>query len=38
MAHIRKKPLSKKEWRELYKEAKFVVHVNNTIVKTGVID
>lgn len=35
---IRKKPLSKKEWRELYKEAKFEVHVNNTIVKTGVID
>jgi spore germination protein len=38
MAYIRKKPLSKKEWRELYKDATFEVHVNNTIVKTGVID
>jgi spore germination protein len=38
MAHIRKKPLSKTEWRELYKDATFEVHVNNTVVKTGVID
>jgi spore germination protein len=38
MAHIRKKPLSKKQWRELYKDATFEVHVNNKIVKTGVID
>lgn len=38
MAHIRKKPLSKEEWRNLYKDATFEVHVNNTVVKTGVID
>jgi spore germination protein len=38
MANSRKKPLSKQEWRELYKDVKFEVRVNNTIVKTGVID
>ncbi|WP_251635006.1 Ger(x)C family spore germination protein [Neobacillus niacini] len=38
MANSREKPLSKKEWRELYKDAKFEVRVDNTIVKTGVID
>ncbi|MFP7297975.1 Ger(x)C family spore germination protein [Neobacillus niacini] len=38
MAHIRKQPLSKQEWRELYKDATFEVHVDNTVVKTGVID
>lgn len=38
MAHVRGKPLSKKEWRELYKEATFEVNVKNKIVKTGVID
>lgn len=38
MAHIRRKPLSKQQWRDLYKEATFEVHVDNKIVKTGVID
>ncbi|MEH6994774.1 Ger(x)C family spore germination protein [Neobacillus drentensis] len=38
MANLRKKPLSKQEWKELYKDVKFEVRVNNTIVKTGVID
>lgn len=38
MAHIRGKPLSKKEWRELYKDVTIEVKVNNTIVKIEVID
>ncbi|MFK9093329.1 Ger(x)C family spore germination protein [Bacillus salipaludis] len=38
IAHSRGKMLSKKGWRDKYKDAKFEVHVNNTIVKTGVSD
>jgi spore germination protein len=38
MAKIRTKPLTEKEWRELYKNSTFEVKVKNTIVKTGVID
>ncbi|ETI68429.1 Ger(x)C family spore germination protein [Neobacillus vireti] len=38
IAHNRGKMLTKKEWRDKYKDVKFDVHVQNTIVKTGVID
>ncbi|MEH7492392.1 Ger(x)C family spore germination protein [Neobacillus niacini] len=38
MAHVRGKPISQKEWKELYKSAKFDVQVNNTIVRTGTMD
>lgn len=38
MAHVRGKPISQKEWKELYKNAKFDVQVNNTIARTGTMD
>lgn len=38
MAHIRGKPMSQKEWKELYKNAKFDVEVKNTITQTGTMD
>ncbi|MEH7354428.1 Ger(x)C family spore germination protein [Neobacillus drentensis] len=38
IANNRGKMPSKKEWRDKYKDATFEVHVNNTIVKTGVTD
>ncbi|WHY84324.1 Ger(x)C family spore germination protein [Neobacillus novalis] len=38
IAHNRGKMLTKKEWRDKYKDVKFDVHVQNTIVKSGVID
>jgi spore germination protein len=38
-AHLyRGKRMTRDEWRNLYKQAKFDVHVENTIVRTGVID
>jgi spore germination protein len=38
MAHVRGKPISQKRWKELYKNAKFEVHVKNTLTKTGTMD
>jgi spore germination protein len=38
MAHVRGKPISEKEWKELYKNAKFDVEVTNTIARTGTMD
>jgi spore germination protein len=38
MAHVRGKPISQKEWKELYKNAKFDVEVKNTIKQTGTMD
>lgn len=38
MAHVRGKPISQKEWKELYKNAKFEVQVKNTLTKTGPMD
>jgi spore germination protein len=38
MAHVRGTPISQKKWKELYKNAKFDVQVNNTIVQTGTMD
>lgn len=37
-AHLRGKQISRKEWRQKYKEAKFDVTVRNLIERTGVID
>jgi spore germination protein len=38
-AHLkREKRMTRNEWRNLYKKAKFEVHVENTIVRTGVIN
>jgi spore germination protein len=38
MAHVRGTPISQKEWKEIYKNAKFDVQVNNTIARTGTMD
>jgi spore germination protein len=38
MAHVRGKPISQKEWKELYKNATFDVQVNNTLTQTGTMD
>ncbi|WHX98969.1 Ger(x)C family spore germination protein [Neobacillus sp. DY30] len=38
MAHVRGKPITQKEWKELYKNAKFDVQVKNTLTKTGTMD
>lgn len=38
MRHIRGKKITSKDWTKIYKRAKFEVQVDNTIVKTGVID
>jgi spore germination protein len=38
MAHVRGKPISQKKWKELYKNAKFDVQVNNTLTQTGTMD
>ncbi|MEC1521377.1 Ger(x)C family spore germination protein [Neobacillus niacini] len=38
MAHVRGKPMTQKEWKELYKNAKFDVQVKNTIARTGTMD
>jgi len=38
MAHVRGKPITQKEWKELYKNAKFEVQVKNTLTKTGTMD
>jgi spore germination protein len=38
MAHVRGKPISQKEWKEIYKSVKFDVQVNNTISRTGTMD
>jgi spore germination protein len=38
MAHVRGKPISQKDWKELYKNAKFDVQVNNTLTQTGTMD
>ncbi len=38
-AHLqREKRMTKGEWRNLYKKAEFEVNVENTIIRTGVID
>ncbi|MCA1039940.1 Ger(x)C family spore germination protein [Bacillus infantis] len=38
-AHLdRGKSITRDEWRNIYKKAKFDVHVENTIARTGVID
>lgn len=38
MAHVRGTPISQKEWKEIYKNAKFDVQVDNTIARTGTMD
>jgi spore germination protein len=38
MAHVRGKPISQKQWKELYKSAKFDVQVKNTLTRTGTMD
>ncbi|WP_419956346.1 Ger(x)C family spore germination protein [Neobacillus niacini] len=38
MAHVRGKPMTQKEWKELYMNAKFDVQVKNTIARTGTMD
>jgi spore germination protein len=38
MAHVRGKPISQEDWKELYKTAKFEVQVKNTLTKTGTMD
>jgi spore germination protein len=38
MAHVRGKPISQEDWKELYKNAKFEVQVKNTLTKTGTMD
>jgi spore germination protein len=38
MTHVRGKLISQKEWKELYKNAKFDVEVNNTLTQTGTMD
>ncbi|MFC4800482.1 Ger(x)C family spore germination protein [Neobacillus sp. GCM10023253] len=38
ITHIRGNEVTSKDWRSIYKNAKFEVHVKTTIVKTGVID
>nr|WP_263326029.1 Ger(x)C family spore germination protein [Neobacillus sp. Marseille-Q6967] len=38
MAHVRGKPLTQDEWKKIYKNVKFDVEIDNTIVKTGTLD